>query len=609
MAEKNTPLVNELLLQINGHPQFATWQQKGSIPANVVKQICQTLKQNPKFSDQPSRFFSSAIALVNYIYKSWLAIQKHLQHQLDGKVRWLGMLKSDQELVQMSSCSLESIRQKANEILTKARVPSASQSKGVQSKNKQKKATSHIDQSFANVLFTAHQKTSDLLTRCAITYLLKNGCKLPNAPEDPEKFAQYKRKIEIQTERLKQQINSRLPRGRNLTLNKWLETLKTATEEIPRSEAEAESWQAALLRETCTVPFPINYETNTDLKWSRNEKGRLCVRFNGCSEHEFQIYCDRRQLHWFQRFLEDQQIQRDGNNQHSSSLFTLRSARISWQEGKGKGKPWQIHRLNLSCTLDTRFWTAEGTEQVKAEKEEEVSQILEKMRSKKDLRDSQHAFIRRKQATLTRIENSFPRPSKPLYQGKSHILVSISLGLENPTTVAVIDASTGRVLTYRSTRQLLGKNYRLLNRQRQKQHHNAHVRQTIQQQGKQHFPSESELGQYVDRLLASAIVKLAQDYDAGSIVLPQLGNIREVIQSEIQAKAESKCPGLLEGQKKYARQYRSNIHRWSYGRLMENVRSQASKAEIFIEQGRQPIKSDSKEAAKELAIAVYKSRN
>ncbi len=45
------------------------------------------------------------------------------------------------------------------------------------------------------------------------------------------------------------------------------------------------------------------FETNEDLKWHKNEQGRLCVRFNGLSEHTFQIYCDRRQLHWFQRFL------------------------------------------------------------------------------------------------------------------------------------------------------------------------------------------------------------------------------------------------------------------------------------------------------------------
>ena len=34
------------------------------------------------------------------------------------------------------------------------------------------------------------------------------------------------------------------------------------------------------------------------------------------------IYCDRRQLHWYQLF-EDQQIKKEGKDSHSSSLFTL----------------------------------------------------------------------------------------------------------------------------------------------------------------------------------------------------------------------------------------------------------------------------------------------
>jgi len=57
------------------------------------------------------------------------------------------------------------------------------------------------------------------------------------------------------------------------------------------------------------------------------------------SEHSFQVYCDSRQLHWFKRFLEDQQIKKNSKTQHSSSLFTLRSGRIAWQEEEGKGDP------------------------------------------------------------------------------------------------------------------------------------------------------------------------------------------------------------------------------------------------------------------------------
>lgn len=101
---------------------------------------------------------------------------------------------------------------------------------------------------------------------------------------------------------------------------------------------------------------------------------------------------------------------------------------------------------------------------------------------------------------------------------------------------------------------------------------------------------------------------IAQQYQAGSIVVPQLSNLRESIQSEIQAKAEHKCPGYLEGQKKYAKQYRINVHHWSYGRLIDCIQTQAAKIGIAIEQATQPIRGSPQEKAKELAIAAYNSR-
>ena len=86
------------------------------------------------------------------------------------------------------------------------------------------------------------------------------------------------------------------------------------------------------------------------------------VYFNGSSEHIFQIYCDRRQLHWFQRFLEDQQLKKREKNTHSSGLFTLRSARLAWKEAKKtkRGELWNANHLVLYCTVDTRLWSLVG---------------------------------------------------------------------------------------------------------------------------------------------------------------------------------------------------------------------------------------------------------
>ena len=130
----------------------------------------------------------------------------------------------------------------------------------------------------------------NVLTRSAICYLLKNGSKLPKADqlEDKKKFAQRRRKVQIKIKRLQDQIEGSRPHGRDLTNEQWLETLITAATTVPKDNKEARSWRDVLLTKPKPLPFPITFETNEDLKWHKNEKGRLCLRFNGLSEHTFQ---------------------------------------------------------------------------------------------------------------------------------------------------------------------------------------------------------------------------------------------------------------------------------------------------------------------------------
>ena len=44
MAEKNTPLINELLLQVGKHPGFETWLEEGKIPTELLKTLVNSLK-------------------------------------------------------------------------------------------------------------------------------------------------------------------------------------------------------------------------------------------------------------------------------------------------------------------------------------------------------------------------------------------------------------------------------------------------------------------------------------------------------------------------------------------------------------------------------------
>ncbi len=91
-------------------------------------------------------------------------------------------------------------------------------------------------------------------------------------------------------------------------------------------------------------------------------------------------------------------------------------------------------------------------------------------------------------------------------------------------------------------------------------------------------------------------------------MIPQVGDIREIIQTEVQARAESKIPGCIEKQKEYAKKYRANAHSWSYGRLIDNIKSQAAKAGILVEESKQPICGSPNEQAKEIAFRAYRDR-
>jgi hypothetical protein len=376
MVEKNTLLVNELLKQINTHPDFDKWLKEGNIPASVIEGRCKNLRAESRFQGMPGRFANAAENLVKYIYKSWFALQEERRFRLWRKQRWFSLLRSDLELEQESGLSLEKLRTEATEILIKAQLECSREAEPDQ-------ATTDNSKALWDNLFTAYDKSKSLRRRCAIAYLLKNGCEVSEVEEDPEAYKRRRRKKEIQIERLKEQLKSRLPKGRNLSDQEWLEALEQAQGLIIDDDQWREV-QASLTRKPSPVPFPISYETNTDVRWSRNEHKRICVSFNGegISKHTFEVFCDQRQLHWFERFDEDYKIFTQNKQQVPAGLLTLRSARLVWQEGEGEGEPWQVHRLLLHCSVETRLWTAQGTEEVRAEKIAKTQKIIDGMKAK-----------------------------------------------------------------------------------------------------------------------------------------------------------------------------------------------------------------------------------
>jgi hypothetical protein len=595
MCERNTPLVNELLRLVALHSDFLTWRSSGKIPIKEFTKLAKTLEKDPRFNNQPAKFRISAEKTVLYTFKSWVAIQKLTQQKLTGKISWLRMLRTNEESIADCGQDLEQIRLKAQALLLQ-----------YQSSEDSAESIENLRKS----LYQAYDKTEDTLSRSAIAYLLRNRCQLPaETEEDLEKFLKYRRKIENQIKRLTQQLKNRLPKGRDLTGKRFLSTLEAATRNDPVDDAEFSKWQSQLLERPDLVPFPIILESNMDLMWFSNEQGKIGLHVGGISEHEFTIGCGQRQLHYFQRFLSDYQTMLASKRQHTSSLFLLRSAKLIWIPQQGQGESWNVHQLYLSCTLDTRLLTAEGTELVKQEVAAGTTQKLETMRDKIDRTDTQDNYIKRLQSTLDKLDQPFARPSKPVYQGRSNIIVAVSMGLQSPVTALVIDIITQKILAYRSTKQLLGDNYRLLNRQRNLQTQQRHLSHKAQKLGRERQLSNSELGEHLDRLFAKAIVELAQTYQAGSIALPKLDRIRLSIQSEIDAMAQSKIPDYVEGQKKYAKQVRINLHNWSYSRLIESIVNKASQLQLAIEYGNQPTRASPNDLAKEIALSAYTKRS
>lgn len=617
MAEKNTPLVNELLHQIATHPNFEDWRQTGQLPQKAVKDLCQALKKDPCFSEQPGRFYTSAWTLAHRIFKSWFALQQKLRQKIARLTQKLAILQSDEELCNASGQTLEALQNQAKQLLAQAEEALRKDSKAAEQQDS--KQTKTYKETLLGILYQEYDQSMTSFDKWPLIYLLKNGGKIPQKSENTKNFYRKRRKVQILLERALEQLqDTRVPQGRELTDIKWLQTLETAINQVPINELEAADWQAELLQEVSPVPFPVAYETNEDLKWSKNAKGRLCVSFNGLSNKNtkrqpyiFEIYCDQRDFHWFSRFFEDYHLKKT-TKQHSSALFSLRSARLGWTVSNSSNAqaadPWQHNHLYLHCSVDTQLWSAEGTEQVRQAAIDKATRIINSSKKKGSLTENQKKNVQKKQKTLALLENDFPRPSRPVFAGNPNILLGGSFGLDKPATVAVVNISKQKAITYRSIRQLLGENYKLLAQHRFQQSRNAKRRHQNQKKGAFNGYSESNLGEYIDRLIAKAIVELAKAYQVSSIVLPKQEDMRETIQAEVKARAENKIPGFKEGQRQYALQYRSSVHRWSYGRLIDCINNKAAQVGIPIEFAKQPFQGTPQEKAREITISAYQYR-
>jgi transposase len=241
-----------------------------------------------------------------------------------------------------------------------------------------------------------------------------------------------------------------------------------------------------------------------------------------------------------------------------------------------------------------------------------------------------------------------PRPSIKPYEGQSHIVIGVSFSRHEPVTIAVVDVEKQQVLECQSTKELLNrgkaqsiwrngkkellstdgverrhpnggklyirkgkhvllKPYRLIHQLHQRHQQNSLKRAKQQKQDRyQESDSDSNLGLYVDRLIAAWIVELALVRKATTIAIPQLQGIRESVESDIQAQAEGLFPNEKERQKEYAQDYRASFHRWSYDRLRECIKECAKTEGIAVVERKQSSLSDLQQKA--IAIALVERK-
>lgn len=275
--------------------------------------------------------------------------------------------------------------------------------------------------------------------------------------------------------------------------------------------------------------------------------------------------------------------------------------------------------------------------------EAEIETLSDEEQALLTAEENRQKVTKKNQPTFTRLRNNPPppRPCQVPYRGDPAISVKVVFSREHVVGVAVYDGNRF-VLEYRdvkallvdphverlrersrklqqqperlrkaavdaplfttaivkrrrydpkiSSRQLQLQPWRLLKRLKRLKRKNIAERQEEQSRGL-YRPSqaESNLAHHINHLLARNIVDLCQQWLAASIILSDFGNLRESIESEIQARAKHKYPDdSVDRQKQYAKEFRMEFHRWNYKDLIDCIRSRAAEFGISCVAGQQP---------------------
>ncbi|MDJ0661037.1 MAG: type V CRISPR-associated protein Cas12k [Crocosphaera sp.] len=631
MAHPYSELIATLLEYISNHPDFSTWLEQCRLPNTLIKDYVKTLKTESPYQDLPGRFRDSAVILVTTIYKSWFAVKKRKLFSLQGKKRFLAILKSDEELQQDSGYDLYTLTREAEKLLQDIQAQLEQQWQEEQTRPIDEEA---IFWQVTNHLYSLYDQTKSVKKRSVIAYLIKNNHQLPNQPEDPQAYQLRRQAKVIQIQRLEKQLKASAPHPRILDERLWLEALNQSLRAITEVN-DLEQIQQQLLLKFPHLPYPVFYNSNIDLYWSLNDQERICLTFNGLKSKNvlFELTCDRRQLPYFQRILYDYQSYRREDISVPAGLLLLRSAQLIWKPATSKGEPWNNHHLYLHCSIDQCLWSQGGIEQARQELVKKTQQTLVSCQAKEketSLTPHQKRNIQRLETSLEKLKTFDTKHLNPTqshnFDKHSDIIIGVSFGLKIPVTLAIINIRTKANLGFLSPRQLLSRTQTILARQSsqrkkrkvsdyqrylnylQQRHDNQHQRHKAQKKFADNQFAEANTGRYFSRLFANSIIEIARTHQAHIIVVSNLKNIREVIEAEVRARAELKYPGNKDLQQKYAQNFRSSVNQWNYNQLTQCISRAALKVGIEVTSVRQNTKGTPQQKSRQLVLNYLKSQ-
>ncbi|MBW4443309.1 MAG: type V CRISPR-associated protein Cas12k [Plectolyngbya sp. WJT66-NPBG17] len=368
MIQQHTPLINQLNLLVAQHPSFPDWQSNNAVNADDLKRLWRSLEKQPQFEGMPERAFVSTRLVTNNTYESWLALQAKRQEDLNKLLHSVEVLKTDGELIAISGCDLDVIRNRAKEALSEVNAQISKESK----KKKSKKA---IEGGIYKILYAKHRTTEDLLEKCAVAYLIKNRFEIKSdeTEKDIKKLSDRIHSKKKEIEILQKQLQSCLPKGRPWVGKDILD--EVASIGVIEDETEWNSIESALLKKQTFMPHPILFESSDDFIWaeparfqiedlqaeeensrdteieelkaknlqaekeSSNTEPRkrvcVCFKFKSFDEkYAFEVAGDYRHIHAVWQALREHKKYDGNTDENTSAVFLVRSATLIWREYK-----------------------------------------------------------------------------------------------------------------------------------------------------------------------------------------------------------------------------------------------------------------------------------